>query len=219
MRKFAEFEESDSSFGEYLESIEKDDAFVMRLHFPRQSKVDTHPLEGSSSNSASETGAISIEDCLERFRIEELLKDDNKYYCRSCKEHQETFKKMDIYRLPKILVVQLKRFSKGGGSSKYGGIGRMMTGSSKNSDLIDFPIEGLDMGKYLIEKEAGKEYLYDLYAVSNHMGSLYGGHYTAHCKNSITNKWYYFNDSSVGGTSRESIVCSSAYVLFYRLRE
>jgi len=125
---------------------------------------------------------------------------------------------MDIYRLPKILVIQLKRFSKGESSSKYGGYSRIM-GSSKNSDLIDFPITGLDMGKYLLDKEEGKEYLYDLYAVSNHMGSLYGGHYTAHCKNSLTNKWYYFNDSSCGSTSQSDLVCSSAYVLFYRLRD
>lgn len=125
---------------------------------------------------------------------------------------------MDIYKLPKVLVIQLKRFSKGGGSGKYGGISRMM-GSSKNSDLVDFPITGLDMGQYLLDKDDDKEYIYDLYAVSNHMGSLYGGHYTAHCKNSLTDKWYYFNDSSCGKTSEADIVCSSAYVLFYRLRE
>lgn len=60
--------------------------------------------------------------------------------------------------------MQLKRFSKGeSSSSKYGGysaFGRMIMGSSKNSDLIDFPLEGLDMGKYLLDND-GKEYLYD----------------------------------------------------------
>ena len=125
---------------------------------------------------------------------------------------------MDIYKLPKILVIQLKRFSKDGGSNKYGGISRMM-GSTKNSDLIDYPVKGLDMGEYLLNKEDDKEYIYDLYAVSNHMGSLYGGHYTAHCKNGLDNQWYYFNDSSCGKTSKDDIVCSSAYVLFYRLRD
>lgn len=216
MRKFSAFEDSDTKLSEFLESVEDND-FTMRVHFPASTRTNLEPLEnGHGMKSAAST--ISIDDCLDRFRIEEKLEDDNKYYCTNCKEHQETFKKMDIYRLPKILVIQLKRFNKGGGHGKYGSI-RSMMGSSKNSDLIDFPIEGLDMGKYLLEKDEGKEYLYDLYAITNHMGSLYGGHYTAYCKNSNDNKWYYYNDSSCGPTSEKNLISNSAYVLFYRLRE
>jgi ubiquitin carboxyl-terminal hydrolase 4/11/15 len=189
----------------------------MRVHFPAIGKINMDPLD-SNDYTKQASSNISVYDCLDKFKIEELLEDDNKYYCRKCKEHQDTHKKMDIFRLPKILVIQLKRFSKGGGSGKYGGMSRMM-GSSKNGDLIDFPVEGLDMGKYLLDNENSEESMYDLYAVSNHMGSLYGGHYTAHCKNSVTNKWYYFNDSSCGSTTKKDIVCSSAYVLFYRQRE
>ena len=48
-------------------------------------------------------------------------------------------------------------------------------------------------------KEAGVSSVYDLFGVVNHFGSLNGGHYTATCKNSIDNNWYYFNDSSVSG--------------------
>ena len=59
---------------------------------------------------------------------------------------------------------------------------------------------------------------YDLYGVVNHFGSLNGGHYTAHCKNPDGN-WYNFNDYSVSGAPANSIVSSSAYVLFYRRRE
>ena len=220
MRKYAPFEDSETPFSEFLEQIQDDGDFTLRVYFPNATKVDLDPFENSGF-SKSKADMIDINDCLEKFRVEELLTDDNKYYCRECKEHQDTYKKMDIYKLPKILVIQLKRFSKGGGGSKYGGgygLHRMVMGSSKNSDLIDFPIDGLDMGQYLLEKD-GKEYNYDLYAISNHMGSLYGGHYTAHCKNSLDNKWYYFNDSSCGKTSTSELVCSSAYVLFYRLRE
>jgi hypothetical protein len=216
-RKFDVFENSEEIFGDYLDKLDSDHSFSIRIFFPKETRVDLDPLEKSNFK-ASASGAISIDDCLERFRVDELLTDDNKYYCSKCKDHQDTHKKMDLYKLPKILSIQLKRFNKEGGGKKYG-VYSMMSGSSKNSDLIDFPITGLDMGKYLLQKEDGKEYLYDLYAVSNHMGSLYGGHYTAHCKNSLTNKWYYFNDSSCGSTSDSDIVCSSAYVLFYRLRE
>ena len=63
--------------------------------------------------------------------------------------------------------------------------------------------------------------LYDLYGVSNHYGSLNGGHYTASVKNCITGQWYNMNDGSCsqsGGTARD-IVTSAAYLLFYRRRE
>ncbi len=58
--------------------------------------------------------------------------------------------------------------------------------------------------------------LYDLYAVSNHYGSLSFGHYTAYCKNPETGTWYDFNDSSVSQVTSESdVVSNSAYVLYY----
>jgi len=91
-----------------------------------------------------------------------------------------------------------------------------MMSSSKNSDKINFPINGLDMNKYVLDPHTGESNIYDLYAISNHMGSLYGGHYTAHCKNSLDNRWYEFNDSSVSKSGEDELICSSAYVLFYR---
>ncbi|CAH8294915.1 unnamed protein product, partial [Schistosoma turkestanicum] len=36
---------------------------------------------------------------------------------------------------------------------------------------------------------------YKLYAVSNHSGSVYAGHYTASCLHPYTGNWYSFNDS------------------------
>jgi ubiquitin carboxyl-terminal hydrolase 4/11/15 len=39
--------------------------------------------------------------------------------------------------------------------------------------------------------------MYDLYAVSNHYGSMSGGHYTAFGYNPIYKKWYEFDDDSV----------------------
>jgi ubiquitin carboxyl-terminal hydrolase 4/11/15 len=52
------------------------------------------------------------------------------------------------------------------------------------------------------------------------MGSLGGGHYTAFCKNKVNGNWYHMNDSSASSVkSNDSIVSSSAYVLFYELVE
>ena len=60
--------------------------------------------------------------------------------------------------------------------------------------------------------------LYDLYAVSNHFGSLNGGHYTAYCQNPIDKRWYEFDDSSVSSINAGNAVTKAAYVLFYRRR-
>jgi ubiquitin carboxyl-terminal hydrolase 4/11/15 len=49
-------------------------------------------------------------------------------------------------------------------------------------------------------KSAGLSPYYDLFAISNHYGSLNGGHYTAYAKN-IDNKWYEFDDSCVSSHS------------------
>ena len=74
-------------------------------------------------------------------------------------------------------------------------------------------------------EEPTKRFIYDLYGVSNHYGSLNGGHYTAFCKNPIAGKWYEFDDSQVSkvGNSpaevQEGVCTKAAYVLFYRLRK
>ena len=84
----------------------------------------------------------------------------------------------------------------------------------KNGEFIDFPLENLDMGKYLCgpDKEHSK---YDLFAVSQHFGGTGGGHYTAVCKN-FDGRWYSYNDSSCSSSSSGNVVTSAAYVLFYR---
>ena len=45
------------------------------------------------------------------------------------------------------------------------------------------PLQGLKLAQFASEECAPNvaSTSYDLYAVSNHIGSLVGGHYTAHC--------------------------------------
>ena len=102
------------------------------------------------------------------------------------------------------LIICLNRFAQDSFKGNY----------RKNGELIDFPLENLDMGKYICgpDKEYSK---YDLFAVSQHYGGTGGGHYTAVCKN-IDGNWYSYNDSSVSHTSGSSANGSAAYVLFYR---
>jgi len=78
---------------------------------------------------------------------------------------------------------------------------------------------GLDIKQFVQQdcESMGISTVYDLYAVTNHFGSLNGGHYTAYGQN-IDGKWYNFNDGSVGHADSDRICSSAAYLLFYRRR-
>lgn len=86
--------------------------------------------------------------------------------------------------------------------------------------MIEFPIDGLDMTSWTLHKEDKKSCIYDLFAVSNHFGSLGGGHYTAFAKNINDKKWYNLDDACVRPLrSADEARTSSAYVLFYQRRK
>jgi len=73
---------------------------------------------------------------------------------------------------------------------------------------VDFPLEGLDMSKFILGREAKEHperYIYDCYAVSNHYGNMGFGHYTAYAKNPIENRWIEFDDSRVSPISAASV--------------
>ena len=81
-------------------------------------------------------------------------------------------KKMSInqtlfWNLPEILIIILKRFS--------------IDGTRKIQTHIDFPINNLDLSSY-VSGYKSNNYVYDLYGVCNHSGSIMGGHYTAYVK-------------------------------------
>lgn len=65
---------------------------------------------------------------------------------------------------------------------------------------------------------------YDLYGVSNHSGTLHGGHYTATCrhpaaKDSAAAGWSVYNDRATSGTSPTSVISYEAYLLFFERKE
>uniref|UniRef100_A0AAY4DIE1 Ubiquitin carboxyl-terminal hydrolase 15 n=1 Tax=Denticeps clupeoides TaxID=299321 RepID=A0AAY4DIE1_9TELE len=149
---------------------------------------------------------FKLRDCIELFTTKEKLGADDPWYCPSCKQHQQATKKLDLWSLPPVLVVHLKRFS----YSRYM--------RDKLDSLVDFPLRDLDMSEFLINPNAGP-CLYDLIAVSNHYGGMGGGHYTAYSKNKDDGKWFYYDDSSVSPASEDQIVSKAAYVLFYQRQD
>ena len=171
------------------------------LKFNKCSSVMTEEYKKELKKSEKEKNACSLEDCLEKFREEEILDEKNKWYCKNCKSFQKAKKKMELFYLPKILIICLKRFS-----NSY-------NHWEKNNKLVDFPINNLDMENFICGPNKNN-FKYDLFAVSQHYGSCGGGHYTAICKN--FGSWYSYNDSNVSLADENDIINKAAYVLFYR---
>ncbi|XP_037049322.1 ubiquitin carboxyl-terminal hydrolase 15-like [Bradysia coprophila] len=163
-------------------------------------KVALHKSTNQSRSS------IALSECIHNFTTTEKLGADDSWYCPTCKKHQQATKKFDLWEVPNVLIIHLKRFS-------YSRHWR-----DKLDTSVDFPITGLDMGAHVLHNPDKKSILYDLIAVSNHYGSLGGGHYSAYAKNSETSKWYYFNDSSVSESDEKDVVSKQAYVLYYLKR-
>jgi len=149
---------------------------------------------------------LNIYDCLNLLTKEEKIDVDHGWYCNQCKTQREAKKKMDIYKVPQILILHLKR-------AQFISWDQAI----KNTDTVDFPINGLDLSKYVLSKD--KNTIYDLFAVSNHHGKTIQGSYTTFAKNPVNNNWYHFANTDVTEVKEEDIVGPDAYVLFYRKRE
>lgn len=174
-------------------------------------KYDTHPLEtlpevlkyGPVTKKAR-TEPLSLYTCLEAFLREEPLVPEDMWYCPKCKERRQASKKLDLWRLPEVLVIHLKRFS----------YSRSM--KHKLETFVNFPIHDFDLTNYIANKNNTRRQLYELYALTNHYGSMGSGHYTAHIKLLDENRWYNFDDSHISLISEDEVNTAAAYVLFYR---
>ncbi|KAH8690208.1 hypothetical protein BGW36DRAFT_433160 [Talaromyces proteolyticus] len=150
---------------------------------------------------------LTLDQCLDEFGREEILSENDAWYCPRCKEHRRASKKFELWKTPDILVIHLKRFSSSRGLR------------DKIDELVDFPIEGLDLTGRIAMAEPGESLLYDLFAVDNHYGGLGGGHYTAYAKNFFTDEWNEYNDSHVSrAINPNKAISTAAYLLFYRRR-
>jgi len=153
---------------------------------------------------------INIYDCLNLFSSEEILEGDNEWYCNICKRHRDVNKKMEIYKSPYYLIIQLKRFKQDEMESRS--IFNIFN-SFKNNTLVDFPIRNLDLSEY-ISSNINSNTKYDLIGVINHYGGASFGHYTAYCLNN--GNWLEYNDHSVSYIDENNVVSNAAYVLFYK---
>jgi len=150
----------------------------------------------------SRSGEVSLNECLEAFTKEEVLDGDEMPTCGRCKTRRRCVKFYSLYKLPRVLVVHLKRFSP---TERF---------RSKLSSTVTFPLTAFDVSRF---SDSPGRCTYSCYAVSNHSGTLYSGHYTAYAKNPKTCEWHYFNDSRVSKSSSSNVISNEAYLLFFEL--
>lgn len=165
---------------------------------------------------------LSLIDCIKAFCKEEVLSQNDSWFCPNCKSYQPARKKLDIWSVPDVIVFHLKRFT-----SNFRNI-RSPMGLKINTNIYA-KLEDLDLSEVIIGPKGGhdtesegfigsKEAKYDLFAVTNHYGALCGGHYVAYTKNPIDNNWYCFDDSNVYSINSKDVVTSAAYFLLYQRR-
>ncbi|XP_073959072.1 ubiquitin carboxyl-terminal hydrolase 8-like isoform X2 [Choristoneura fumiferana] len=203
---------SEKAWHEYTKSKE---SLVLRLFYGQIKSTVKCTVCGahsatyeSFSNLSLELPALanrcSLQDCLKLYLNGETIPGWN---CPNCKEKRDAVKKLDISRLPPVLVIHFKRFYVD--PKEY-----MVNAYRKKQTYIDFPLEELDMRQFSLNCSPNNQ-VYNLYAVSNHYGSMEGGHYTAYCKSSVYGKWYKYDDHVVTEISSSEVKSSAAYILFY----
>ncbi|XP_032664961.1 ubiquitin carboxyl-terminal hydrolase 36-like isoform X2 [Odontomachus brunneus] len=146
--------------------------------------------------------ANTLDEALSSYFSREQL-DNNDYKCEACKRRVPATKQFTLERPPKVLCVQLKRFSVLGG---------------KISKHIGFK-QTIDMGRYLWREpgESPKQLTYKLMSVVTHMGpSVNCGHYTAIAQVS-SGQYYTFDDSCVRPISLNNVLSTNAYIMIFEM--
>ncbi|KAJ8982581.1 hypothetical protein NQ317_005052 [Molorchus minor] len=107
------------------------------LHLRYQSSREKLWLEHESVTTCRKlhTEPIDLDYCLRAFTSEERL--ETKYHCSNCQDKQPATKKLQIWRLPPILIIHLKRFDYV--NSKW----------VKTQKVVNFPFKDFDPTAYL----------------------------------------------------------------------
>ena len=137
---------------------------------------------------------LSLSDCLAFLRKEETLDEEERPYCNKCMDLTRSTKQLFICKLPRYLVIHLKRFS-------YYPTRTKLTTPVKFTET------------WRLKDSSDKTHTYYLYGISCHSGGLHGGHYVAYC--CYRGIWRCFDDSMVSTVSWDHVRRQEAYILFY----
>ncbi|XP_051254025.1 ubiquitin carboxyl-terminal hydrolase 32 isoform X1 [Dicentrarchus labrax] len=114
-------------------------ALHLRYQTSQERIVEEHCSVEQSRRAQAEP--ISLDSCLKAFTSEEELGEDELYYCSKCKTHRLATKKLDLWRLPPVLIVHLKRF-------------QFVNGRwIKSQKIVKFPRENFDPSAFLAPRD------------------------------------------------------------------
>ncbi|CAG5088829.1 Similar to Usp36: Ubiquitin carboxyl-terminal hydrolase 36 (Drosophila ananassae) [Cotesia congregata] len=146
--------------------------------------------------------ANTLDEALSSYFSREEL-DNNDYKCEACKKRVPATKQFSLEQPPKVLCVQLKRFSVLG---------------NKISRHIGFK-QTVNMGPYLWREpgEPPRKLNYKLMSIITHMGPSVGcGHYTAVAQVS-SGQYYSFDDSCVRSINISNVFNTNAYIMIFEM--
>lgn len=190
------FEEFQNEYKPLTVKVLLSETFGLPPAIPRK-KLILPPVPGSQ--------VVSLDECMAHSFQQEILDDENVWFCPRCERPQKAQKKTLISRAPQILIIYLKRF-------------RLKDQGLQKSYLkVDFPFFDLDIAPFmLVPPPQGLRY--NLIGVTNHSGGLTNGHCTAYSRNPLDKTWYFYDDDKVTEVrSQSSIVTHKAYIFFYML--
>ena len=157
--------------------------FIIHWSDATQYKSEYYTTTNRLRNMDKDSQPIDMSECIDVYCDTTRLTEDNAWYCSKCKDYKCATRKRDIWNCNDLLIIHLERF--------------MMNRNSRDKiiALVKFPINGLDMGQYILSEDGKKDAIYDLCAVCNHEGGIGGDeHYTAFVRSLENKEWYYINN-------------------------
>lgn len=132
------------------------------------------------------------------FKNEFLNTTEREWKCDKCDTCVKSSKCTRLWKLPKILIVSIKRFD---------------YTLKKNTNVMQVP-STINMKKYRLQKDTYQEY--KITSICFHGGSATSGHYVAICRHA-TGKWLFIDDQHVRTASDHEVqyARNNGYVYFF----
>lgn len=148
---------------------------------------------------------MKLEDALAASAQPETLEGSEAWTCPSCKTPRRATKHTAVWRVPRVLIIVLKRFYF----------------TSLRRCKIDTPVaipRLLDVSLALHENAPRPaQPVYELIGCINHMGDTFGGHYTCDAKVG-DGPWCNFNDARVSPSNPPKLG-AAPYILLYQAKD
>ena len=170
--------------------------------------LDVLPEDANTRKKKAARGEMSeqtLSACLERYCAPEQLSESS-YRCSACQHNTRALKQLALVRLPPVLCIQLKCYEN-------------VAGTAKVDARVHFGLT-VDVRSCCAEKSDGDgaaesqdAYIYDLFTVIVHEGTLASGHYTNYSR--WRGCWYRYDDDKVSLVPLSQVLDARAYQLFY----